>query len=97
MSTIKELQYWYSQCCNGEWEQDYGIKIETLDNPGWRVEINLCGTKYASREIGDTKIERNEEDWVHYSVKKSTFYGYGGPNNLDEVLRIFIEAVVNSK
>jgi hypothetical protein len=32
---LNELQVWYGAQCNGSWEHTYGIKIETLDNPGW--------------------------------------------------------------
>ncbi len=26
------VQAWYATQCNGEWEESYGTKIETLDN-----------------------------------------------------------------
>lgn len=29
------LQKWYKSQCDGDWEHEYGIKIETVDNPGW--------------------------------------------------------------
>jgi hypothetical protein len=35
------LQNWYLQRCNGEWEHGQGIKLSTLDNPCWRLTINL--------------------------------------------------------
>lgn len=31
------LSNWHKLNCNGDWEHTYGIKIETLDNPGWLV------------------------------------------------------------
>ena len=42
---IKELENWYQSNCNEEWEHQFGIRIVTLDNPGWKVEIDLEGTK----------------------------------------------------
>ncbi len=42
---INWLENWYSSQCDGSWEHFYGIKIETLDNPGWAVEIDLCETE----------------------------------------------------
>ena len=41
MDNIKKLQEWYIKQCNGEWDHLYGITIETLDNPGWSVQIDL--------------------------------------------------------
>ena len=30
---------WYLSQCNGDWEHAYGVKIDTLDNPGWTLEV----------------------------------------------------------
>ncbi|WP_338708672.1 MULTISPECIES: Imm53 family immunity protein [Paenibacillus] len=39
MNTLKWLQNWYHENCNGDWEHSYDVKIDTVDNPGWSVEI----------------------------------------------------------
>src|ERR1700722_12742042 len=38
------LQRWYKIHCNGDWEHSYGIQIDTLDNPGWTITIDLQDT-----------------------------------------------------
>lgn len=38
---IQWLQNWYSSNCDGDWEHDYGITIETIDNPGWNIKIDV--------------------------------------------------------
>ena len=38
------LQQWYYGHCNGDWEHGSGIHIDTLDNPGWSITINLEDT-----------------------------------------------------
>lgn len=43
--SIKLLQNWYASQCDGEWEEQYGVKIDTLDNPGWNVRIGLDETE----------------------------------------------------
>ncbi|UCH44768.1 MAG: hypothetical protein JSV11_10785 [Nitrospiraceae bacterium] len=43
MNNFDRLNRWYINQCNGDWEHQYGIVIETLDNPGWRVKIDLTG------------------------------------------------------
>jgi hypothetical protein len=48
MENTAWLAEWYIKNCNGDWEHQYGVKIETLDNPGWHVEIDLIGTRYGS-------------------------------------------------
>jgi len=37
---LTELQAWYVVQCDGDWEHTYGVKIETLDNPGWMLRVD---------------------------------------------------------
>jgi hypothetical protein len=41
---LARLRAWYSARCDGNWEHEHGVKIDTLDNPGWSVVIDLEGT-----------------------------------------------------
>ena len=38
------LQRWYVAQCDSEWEHSYGVSIDTLDNSGWTLRIDLAGT-----------------------------------------------------
>jgi len=67
------LEKWYLDRCDGYWEHSWGVKIQTLDNPGWRIEINLNETTAQLRILPRQKIERTESDWIHYWVEKETF------------------------
>jgi hypothetical protein len=44
VEVLKWLENLYSSNCDGDWEHSYGIRIETLDNPGWAIRINLEDT-----------------------------------------------------
>lgn len=83
------LQQWYLRHCNGEWEHAFGVKIDTLDNPGWRVTINLTGTELAGRRYGGYHREARPDSWVHCEVVDDEFRGYGGANDLTEILQCF--------
>ncbi|WP_203237204.1 Imm53 family immunity protein [Streptomyces gilvosporeus] len=37
LDPLSSLTAWYTSQCDGGWEHEYGIRIETLDNPGWSV------------------------------------------------------------
>ncbi len=37
-AALSRLQRWYSAQCDGDWEHGLGVRIETLDNPGWMVQ-----------------------------------------------------------
>lgn len=49
MNLLSWLQEWYSENCNGDWEHSDGIRIATLDNPGWSIKISLLDTSIESK------------------------------------------------
>jgi hypothetical protein len=83
------LQAWYASQCNGEWEHEYGLEINTLDNPGWSVTIDLAGTSLANRPYEGQSIHRSEHEWVMTSVEGQQFRAACGPLNLGEALYMF--------
>ncbi len=83
------LQEFYFRQCNGDWEHIFGVKIGTLDNPGWLMDISLEETEMEAVTFDPIKIERSEHDWVICRVEKKKFLGDGGPRNLIELLTIF--------
>ena len=89
MNLLKWLEGWYKSNCDGYWEHSYGVKIETLDNPGWGVRIKLVDTELEGKCFETLKIERTDDNWVYCKVKDNVFQGAGGPENLEEILKIF--------
>jgi hypothetical protein len=89
MDLIEFLQKWYFEQCDGDWEHAYGVKIETLDNPGWSVDIDLQGTDFADKHFEPKIFDHTEKDWVDCRVEDQIFQGRGGPQNLADVLKVF--------
>jgi hypothetical protein len=89
MHSIDWLQDWFQRHCDGDWEHGSGVKIETLDNPGWSIEINLYETELEKREFNKLVVERSENDWLHCKIEGNVFYGYGGTVNFNEILDTF--------
>jgi hypothetical protein len=90
---FQRLQQWYESECNGDWEHSFGVKIETLDNPGWVVTIDLTETEWDSLAVERKIFERNDRDWVQYEVVNGQFVGCGGPGNLCEVVSLFFQVI----
>ena len=38
-SPLDFMMRWFASHCDGDWEHDLGIRIETLDNPGWAMDV----------------------------------------------------------
>lgn len=92
-SALERVQTWYVAQCNGDWEHSYGVKIDTLDNPGWIVTVDLAETEWADLRIDRSIDQRSEHDWVQLEITNSQFIGCGGPRNLEEVLHRFLSIV----
>jgi Immunity protein 53 len=90
---IESLQDWYLSNCNGVWEHQYGVAINTIDNPGWSVSIDLEDTNLEHISFEAKNIERNSQDWIVCRISESKFEGFGGVNNLIEIIQIFTDWV----
>jgi hypothetical protein len=96
MDSLAWLQNWYIQQCNGDWEHQNGVSIETLDNPGWMLKIQVVNTPLDHKPFEALRIDRTKTDWVDCSVKpwikswdEHVFQAAGGPLNLEEMIQIF--------
>ena|SRR5690242_17842967 len=97
MDTLQRLQRWYHSQCNGVWEHSWGVKIDTLDNPGWSVDINLRDTRlektpFAERSYGvGPEAGTSKDEWLVCKVEGNIFKGRGGPLKLDEIIEVFLD------
>lgn len=92
--TLSWLQAWYASQCNGDWEHSYGVTIETLDNPGWRLTVDLADTALTGRGFVRKELHRSEHDWLTAWVDEDRFEAACGPLNLGEAIhefRVFAE------
>jgi len=96
MEILKALQNWYLSQCNDSWEHRYGVKIDTLDNPGWSLKVDLTGTDlenqpFSIMKYGVDKDSHPESDnWISCKVEENRFMGFGGPQKLEEIIQVFL-------
>ena len=89
MNELEWLEQYYLECCNGDWEHSWGIRIDTIDNPGWCVKISLRDTTLETVYFEEMSLERTELDWIMCRVKDENFEGHGGTGNLREIIQVF--------
>ncbi|MBI1850717.1 MAG: immunity 53 family protein [Planctomycetes bacterium] len=87
---LEALQNWYLAQCDGSWEHTWGVAIETLDNPGWPVRIDLEETGLDSTTFTRVAVDRSEHDWYQCWVEDHVFNGAGGPTNMKDILEVFL-------
>ena len=89
MQPLDFLQSWYRAQSNGEWEHVHGVTIETLDNPGWLVTIDLVGTPLENEPMPPVRQERSPHDWLVCEVEHRQFRGQGDSQKLLAILQVF--------
>jgi hypothetical protein len=90
MDAVSRLCAWYARQCVDEWHEDHGVKICTLDNPGWWLKIDLVGTSLQEKAFKEIRIERSDDNWVVGRRNAEVFEAFGGPMNLNELIECFL-------
>lgn len=93
MNELQRIQIWYTSQCNEDWEHSYGITIDTLDNPGWLVKIDIVETELEQKVFERTHRGNSEEetDWTDCKVESGKYIAAGGSGNLVELLDTFLK------
>ena len=94
MDVLKRLQNWYQSHCDGDWEHSYGIIIDTLDNPGWKLSVDLTDTlledvEFQPVNIGDS--ENKNDFWIDCQKLNKAFIGMGSVDSLEKLLSVFLD------
>lgn len=95
METLAWLQKWYLARCDGEWEFREGIKLLSVSNPGWSVEINVSDTPLETVGIPLTQFHNSADDWYGYFLDDALFVGSGDPTKLEVILQVFRNLMEN--
>jgi Immunity protein 53 len=93
MGLIEQIQAWYAAQCDGDWEHQYGVSIETLDNLGWCVTVDLSGTSLENIRFQTYHEDNGAEDWIFCEASENTFVGRGDPGKLQTILEIFVSLI----
>ena len=100
---MDQLRAWWHRHCDGEWEHEFGISIETMDDPGWLVKIDLMYTSLEVLPLGPFVQWRDARGWIECLIAPGTasgsteegykhFVGMGGPSNLKDIIECFLAA-----
>ena len=91
-TALQRLEQWYKAQCDEEWEHSHGVKIDTLDNPGWSLQIDLADTPLQHKAFTDVKRDYDHDtEWITCFLRDGKFMGACGPEKLEEMLEIFLD------
>lgn len=89
INNLSWLQWYFASCSDGYWEGTFGVSINTLENPGWTIDIDLEGTKLEDVEFAGYIVERSDDNWAFCTVRDGKYKANGGVFNLDEMIYVF--------
>jgi hypothetical protein len=91
---LSKLNDWFESQWIAVVGEEVGITIDTLDNPGWRLRIELqwlADKALVSRHFEKVLIERSKTDWLAANKNGTLFEAFGGIRNLDEMIGLFLD------
>jgi hypothetical protein len=94
------LTEWYLAQCDEDWEEEFGVTIDTLDNPGWSLTVDLDHTAFEGRKFapiyegvpdGEQQFQGGDGDtrWMVCRLEGPKFKAWGGPRDLGRMVRVF--------
>jgi hypothetical protein len=101
LEPLEALQQWYAQQCDGDWEHRYGIHIESCDNPGWWVKIDLVGTLLQTKSFTPivSNVDANGHPegprWLHCHIADNQWQGAGDESQLPTIICHFLSWVAS--
>ena len=90
------IQQWYLRQCDGDWEHRYGVQIQSGENPGWWVKIDVAGTALAGKPFAKVlesiapDRQSHGDRWVRCELVDSVWNGAGGAKSLNRILLTFL-------
>lgn len=91
---LTRLNGWYRLNCDADWEHGWGIRITTLDNPGWMIEVELAGTAFESKVVEERSegvLDNNTTTDGFLAVRKVGTKFQAAGTNLIQVLTEFVD------
>lgn len=71
---IKVLNSWYHNHTDGDWEQHLGLTIESTDNPGWMLKMDvLLGDEFKSKYLNIDYLNSNSIEGIYEKDKLFLF------------------------
>ena len=94
---MNDLSAWFAHRCDGVWEQSRGVTIQTLDNPGWMLEVNV-GAEVPDQLVfisgtppGPSNGNIAEGEWTDCRIRGGKFVGASDAAGLRRLLEGFLE------
>jgi Immunity protein 53 len=86
---------WYRSQCDDDWEHQHGVRLETLDNPGWLLTVDLIRTDLQGRSMSPVREGVSPAScpvsptWIDCTVTNNQFRGACDPTQIARLFAVF--------
>jgi hypothetical protein len=87
------LQRFFLSNCDGEWEHEYGCKIDTMSDPGWILKFDLTGTPFETKLLEPLEDKASPTVWLKCRAEDGVFVAQCSPRRLAECIDILRDVV----
>lgn len=88
---------WFERQCDGGWEQAHGTSVGTIDNPGWRLRVDVRDESESAVLVarGPSEVDDGRGRWFRawFDNDAQQFNAAGSPEMLAEMFATFRTAV----
>jgi hypothetical protein len=88
-NSLEFLTQWYRNECDGDWEHQHCIRIETIDNPGWKLEVDISETILSGSKFPYNILELTLDRWLGVKCDNDVFSAFGDTFSLNDIIDLF--------
>jgi uncharacterized protein YjbI with pentapeptide repeats len=93
-ANIDWLAKFFAYHCDGAWEHEFGMSLDSLAIPGWGLVVDLRGTALEGTGVNRSNLKetsKSDHDFIEAFLEDDEFHATCGPFNLDVMLGLFRE------
>ncbi len=83
------LMYWFWSQCNGDWEHEYGIVLDTTSEGKWKLDISISNSILDGVEFISNDFIANAGNEVECKFDNQSLVVYADTQNIIRVLQSF--------
>jgi len=94
--SIRKLDKWYLEQCDGDWEHSYVVSI-TMSNAEWSFDIDVAYTDYDVTQIGKYEEYIDQNDWYTIEINAEKFIAKGDLLKFSFIVNYFLGFAIDKK
>ena len=92
---ITSLNQWLILNSNGNWEREFGFKITSMSDPGWKIQIDTIDTCLEGIEVHFESEIEGELHYYKFSTENNMINIIAGVYGIDKAMAHFSDEIMS--